>query len=245
MDDENYLEPKPPDDGVSKGAAPETPSTGAAFNVELVNRIRQGDRAASDCLCRLHGPRIINLLCLRGCDRDVAEDISQDTLICALEKIQRGELKAPAKLGAYLMGIARNLKIARIRRIRDRQTYSDSDIIGRTPGDDPAHDEALAADQLHHIVLDVLALMSNRRYADVVFAWFFEGRTREDIARDHGIDDLAHVSRLVLRGKQQFTAVLMARYEAQARELLDLMDGASEAVGRSQDPSSSRIPARW
>jgi RNA polymerase sigma factor (sigma-70 family) len=76
---------------------------------ELPGRIADGDRDAEAELVRRH--RALVLATLRGRLRDAgrAEDLCQDALRVALERLRARGLRDPARLGAYLRAIAANL----------------------------------------------------------------------------------------------------------------------------------------
>ncbi len=190
----------------------------AAFNADLVARIRDGDRDAVNQFCALHGPRIVALLRLKQCPQDLAEDISQSTLMLVLyEKIPKGDPQKPETLGSYVMGIANNLLLADKRRMRP---IPDTDRVEEALGPSVAFVEHYAQGQLLEIVQDAIARMPTPRYAAVLREWFLEGRSREHIAERHDVDDLAHVSRIVHRAKKQFFAIVGEHHELAVRQLL-------------------------
>jgi RNA polymerase sigma-70 factor (ECF subfamily) len=74
---------------------------------DLVARCLAGDASAADELCRAYHVRIREYAVARGASRADAEDLSQETLIAALDGIRRG--RRPERLTWWLLGIARNL----------------------------------------------------------------------------------------------------------------------------------------
>ena len=81
-------------------------------------------------LVRDHKSRIWRYLRYLGCDRDQAEDLTQETFVKVLEKPfeDRGE-KAAA---SYLLTVARNLFISHIRKTSRISTLEDMDMADAT-----------------------------------------------------------------------------------------------------------------
>jgi RNA polymerase sigma factor (sigma-70 family) len=77
--------------------------------VPLATRIREGDRAAERELVELYEKRVYAIILARLLDPVLAEDLTQETLLAALEALRAGKLLAAEKLPAFLRGTARNL----------------------------------------------------------------------------------------------------------------------------------------
>jgi len=83
-----------------------SPGTLAA---ELVERVRVGDRAAEDEVAGSYRRRILLMMLSRTRDRSVAEDLAQETLIAVLGALRAGQVREPERLGAFILGTARNV----------------------------------------------------------------------------------------------------------------------------------------
>ena len=70
-----------------------------------------------------------SLLRARLRDAPEVDDLLQDALLLGLTKIRRGEVRDAARVGSYLMSLARNLAIEHLRGSRRRQTDADSDAV--------------------------------------------------------------------------------------------------------------------
>jgi RNA polymerase sigma-70 factor (ECF subfamily) len=75
----------------------------------LVERVRGGDRAAEDEVAGSYRRRILLMMLSRTRDRAVAEDLTQETLIAVLRALRAGEVREPERLGAFVLGTARNV----------------------------------------------------------------------------------------------------------------------------------------
>jgi len=88
----------------------------------LIDRVQQGDRAALGGLLRLHERRLYNV-CLRMVShRDDAAELTQDTLLKVVEKIDG--FRGDAKLSTWMTRIAMNLSISHLRKRKLRHTVS-------------------------------------------------------------------------------------------------------------------------
>jgi RNA polymerase sigma factor (sigma-70 family) len=81
----------------------------AAEAVRLVEAMAAGDREAEREFVDRYEGRVRAMLLARTRNPDVAGDLVQDVLIEALCALRRGQLREPAKLSAFVIGIARNV----------------------------------------------------------------------------------------------------------------------------------------
>src|SRR5688572_32742826 len=96
---------------------------------DLVARIGRGARDAEEQMVRRYGAGLLYLLKRRTRDAELALDLRQDTFRVAIEKLRGSALEEPARLGAYLRGVALNLLIAQRRKDTRRATTADSEAI--------------------------------------------------------------------------------------------------------------------
>ncbi|MBK8980097.1 MAG: RNA polymerase sigma factor [Planctomycetes bacterium] len=75
-------------------------------DAELVQRARAGDRSAFGALASRHGARVVRYLTTMTGDDAAAEDLRQEALRLALERLD--QLTDPGRFGAWLMAIATN-----------------------------------------------------------------------------------------------------------------------------------------
>ena len=74
-----------------------------------IERIARGDREAEANFVRQFEPRIRTLTRVRVRQEETARDLTQDILLATLEALRKGSLRDPAKLAAFVHGVARNL----------------------------------------------------------------------------------------------------------------------------------------
>jgi RNA polymerase sigma-70 factor (ECF subfamily) len=82
---------------------------GTADSLRLAAAIAAGDRDAESLFVQYYWPRVGVMLLARSRDRDLTADLRQTTMLEALCALRRGQLRDPAKLSAFVIGIARNL----------------------------------------------------------------------------------------------------------------------------------------
>ena len=101
---------------ISKKAAPQVTSVASdtLSEAEVIQRAREGDRAAFECLYRLHSRRVY-AVCLRMlADPTEAEDLTQEAFLLLFRKIHtfRGE----SAFSTWLHRLAVNLVLMRLRK---------------------------------------------------------------------------------------------------------------------------------
>ncbi|NHF59185.1 sigma-70 family RNA polymerase sigma factor [Flavobacteriaceae bacterium TP-CH-4] len=89
------------------------------FQVEdsvLVNNFISGDEKALEILINRHNQRISSFIYSKVLDRDVTEDIFQDTFIKVIKTLKKGTYSEEGKFLPWVMRIAHNLIIDHFRR---------------------------------------------------------------------------------------------------------------------------------
>jgi RNA polymerase sigma-70 factor (ECF subfamily) len=170
---------------------------------ELVDRMRQGDRAAEDAFFRAYAPAVLALTTRLLGRRSEAEDATQDTFVLAFENV--GKLRDPSALRPWLMQIA--VSQAR-RRFRKRKLLR---ALGLHDGADDATLESLIAPGASADVkadLSTLDRVLGTLPAEQRLAWmlrYVEGEELEAVARACGCS-LATVKRRIAAADAQVHA---------------------------------------
>jgi RNA polymerase sigma factor (sigma-70 family) len=147
----------------------------------LVERIRRGETSAQmEFVNRYRGP-IQAIATVRTADPEAARDICQDVLIAVLASIERGQIREPGKLGAFIQGTARNL-VNNFLRTRERRREVDFDSIDLLSVDPQIELEAQERERLVRS-----ALTSFSATDQGICLRYFEGYTLAEIARELGI----------------------------------------------------------
>lgn len=115
----------------------------------LVLAIASGDREAEQRLVSLYLPQVKLVLKARTRNAEFAADLLQDVMMEAICALRRGQLREPAKLPAFILGIARNLLNNHFRGIARQPVSLESPDELLDPADAA---EAIADQQKHDLV---------------------------------------------------------------------------------------------
>ncbi|GLU45047.1 RNA polymerase sigma factor [Allomuricauda sp. NBRC 101325] len=93
----------------------------------LVKNYINGDEKALEILINRHNQRITSFIYSKVLDRDVAEDIFQDTFIKVIKTLKRGSYSEEGKFLPWVMRIAHNLIIDHFRKNKRMPKFEGSD----------------------------------------------------------------------------------------------------------------------
>ncbi len=93
----------------------------------LVRDYISGDERALEILIKRHNQRIISFIYSKVLDRDIAEDIFQDTFIKVIKTLKKGNYSEEGKFLPWVMRIAHNLIIDYFRRNKRLPKFEGSD----------------------------------------------------------------------------------------------------------------------
>lgn len=94
---------------------------------KLVKSYSNGNNEAFDTLLQRHQGRLLNYITQLTGNRQVAEDIFQETFVKAIMTIRQGNYTETGKFGGWLARIARNLVIDMFRQEKSEPTMSTDD----------------------------------------------------------------------------------------------------------------------
>ena len=152
-------------------------------DAELARRIAAaGEHPAHDEeaeLCRRYGRRLVAFGRRRLGGDDLARDLAQDALLLTIEKLRRGEVREPERIGAFILGVARTLSA---RRHGDPRLSPLDEVGGDLAAVHVAPPDPLARDR----VRDCLQALPETQRAVVVMTFYAE-RSSSDIAASLGL----------------------------------------------------------
>jgi RNA polymerase sigma-70 factor (ECF subfamily) len=93
----------------------------------LVKDYISGDEKALEILIKRHNQRIISFIYSKVMDRDIAEDIFQDTFIKVIKTLKKGNYSEEGKFLPWVMRIAHNLIIDYFRKNKRLPKFEGSD----------------------------------------------------------------------------------------------------------------------
>jgi RNA polymerase sigma-70 factor (ECF subfamily) len=160
-------------------------------DLDLRDRVLDGDGEAAEALFQRHLDALYEFVHYRvGGDRSAAEDVVQDTMLVALDRLRAFDGRS--SLHTWLCGIAKN-KIRALR--RKRRPVLVEDLLEETDAEIDAILEAVDREPLPEWVLEraetqelVGATLSSLPpdYRDVLVEKYMEGRSVADIADRRG-----------------------------------------------------------
>jgi RNA polymerase sigma-70 factor (ECF subfamily) len=126
----------------------------------LVKEYINGDETALSHLIERHQVRIYNFIFSKVFDRDLTEDIFQDTFIKVIRTLKRGKYNEEGKFLPWVMRIAHNLVIDHFRknnRMPKFEGTGDFDIFDVLKDSSLDVENALIKDQIERDVTDLIA----------------------------------------------------------------------------------------
>ncbi|MDH3697198.1 MAG: sigma-70 family RNA polymerase sigma factor [Flavobacteriaceae bacterium] len=93
----------------------------------LVRNYIEGDEKSLEVLINRHNQRITSFIYSKVLDRDIAEDIFQDTFIKVIKTLKKGSYNEEGKFLPWVMRIAHNLIIDFFRKNRRMPKFESSD----------------------------------------------------------------------------------------------------------------------
>ncbi len=125
-------------------------------------------------LCRRYLRRLVAFGRRRLGSEDAAWDLAQDSLILALQKLRGGEVRDPERIGAFILGVARTLAIAR-QRDRHQEHLSLADSESTLPAFEPTLRDPFA----HARIADCLDALPDKHRSVVLMSFYAEQKSDE------------------------------------------------------------------
>ncbi len=170
---------------------------------ELATRILAGEREAEAELFHRYRSGVEIIVRRIAKSPHFAQDICQDTFRLVLEKIRRGDLRDPAKLSGFVCGIARNLAIEHLRRIKRFETTSEVGALESLSNPAPDQLNLLLKKEKAHAIRAMLDELEPARDREILYRFYLTEDDKEQICNDLGLSSL-HFSRVLYRAKERF-----------------------------------------
>jgi len=184
-----------------------TASRSEAGRAELTGcllRISRKERAALEDLYRLTSAKLFAICARILNDRSEAEDVLQEVFLTVWNKAAQFDVQRGLSPMTWLMSIARNRALDRLR--SKRQRFGNLDEAAEIPDLAPLADAALAAQQNAERLTACLQQLDMRAH-QAIRAAFFGGETYERLAKAAEIP-LGSMKSLIRRGLMRLKACL-------------------------------------
>lgn len=151
----------------------------------LLNNYLSGDRNAISRLIERHSRRVRDYINMMVKDRDVAEDIFQETFIKAVRVIDEGRYTDNGKFLSWILRIAHNQVIDHFRAQRQSKAVTESeagyDVLGTLRFAERTVEDSMVSDQIERDVRALVELLPAEQ-REVVMLRYFLGLSFKDIA---------------------------------------------------------------
>jgi RNA polymerase sigma-70 factor (ECF subfamily) len=148
---------------------------------ELVLRYQNGDVASFEVLVDRYQNKVFSYIAMLVKDKQLADDIFQDTFLKIIRTIKAGAYKEEGKFIQFAMRIAHNLIIDYFRKAKRLPMVDpakeDYDMLDNARFTDPSIEEQIITDQIHDDIRKMIEylpeeqreVLNMRMYADMSF----------------------------------------------------------------------------
>ncbi|MDD4373180.1 MAG: sigma-70 family RNA polymerase sigma factor [Bacteroidales bacterium] len=171
---------------------------------ELVESYRKGNHTSFELLIDRHQVRIFSYIMMLVKDKQLADDIFQDTFIKIIRTIKNGTYKEEGKFIQWAMRIAHNLVIDHFRKSK-RIPYSDVqndsyDFLENISLADPSIEQQIITDQIHEDLRQLITFLPEEQ-REVLYLRLYSEMSFKDIA------ELTNVSINTALGRMRYALI--------------------------------------
>jgi RNA polymerase sigma-70 factor (ECF subfamily) len=170
---------------------------------ELVRRIIAGDSRADEEMVLRYKDGVFQIIYQVVRNQSVTDDLCQETLIKALEKIRHGDVREPEKLSGFVCGIARFMAIDYVRKLRSSLKAEEMGAAEQIPDPSPDPFEQVLNKEKTEIVRKVISELKVKRDRDILFRYYIIEEEKEKICADLGLTR-EQFSRIIFRALQRY-----------------------------------------
>ena len=174
----------------------------------LLNRYLSGDRGAISQLIERHTPRVRDYIRMMVKDRDVADDIMQETFIKVVRVIDDGRYADNGKFLSWVLRIAHNQVIDHFRATKNSKAVNESDagynMLGTVRFAENSVEDRMIAQQIEEDVRRMIDLLPDEQ-REVVMMRYYSGMSFQEIA------DQTDVSINTALGRMRYALINLRR----------------------------------
>ena len=156
----------------------------------LLNRYLSGDRDAISLLIDRHSARVRDYIRMMVKDRDVADDILQETLIKVVRVIDEGRYADTGKFLSWVLRIAHNQVIDYFRAQKSAKTINESeagfDMLGTLRFSERTVEDRIISEQIEADVRRMVEHLPDEQ-REVVKLRYYSGLSFQEIADQTGV----------------------------------------------------------
>ena len=151
----------------------------------LIRSYLNGDQSSLQTLIERHQNRLYSYIFLLVKDKQLADDVFQDTYVKVINTLKRGNYKEEGKFIQWVMRIAHNLVIDHFRKSKKipfvDSNNSDYNIFDTIRFTDPSIEEQLVLNQIHADVKKLMHFLPDEQ-KEVIYLRCYAGLSFKDIA---------------------------------------------------------------
>ena len=166
---------------------------------QLVAQYAKGTNEAFDALLLRHKTNLFGYIIQRVKDRDLADDIFQETFVKAITTIRQGRYNEEGKFSAWICRIARNLIVDYFRQEKTEASVSTDDgtvdILNRKELADETVEDAIIDLQIEEDVRRLVGQLPQEQRR-VLEMRYYEGLSFKEIAEQTGVSSNTALGRM-------------------------------------------------
>lgn len=186
---------------------------------ELVKLYEKGNNTAFEILLMRYKSKVYSYIFMIVRNKELTEDIFQDTFIKAIATIQQGRYVESGRFLGWVNRIAHNLIIDYFRREKNENTFSsdsvDYDIVNNAKLSEKSFEDTLSNEQVLNDVVRLIDYLPESQQS-VVRMRFFEDLSFKEIA------DKTDVSINTALGRMRYALLNMRRIAAEKDVYLEI-----------------------
>jgi RNA polymerase sigma factor (sigma-70 family) len=153
------------------------------YNADFLAKLRQRDPATCTWFVFTFTPILETKLRYRFRDREMIEDLVNETFYRVLVQVDKDGIRDPAQFGSFVRGVCENVSLEQMRRARSTETWPENlePLSGQ-----PAIDDLLADRELKELLRSEIRKLTAEE-EKLITEIYFQGKDRRGLARDRGI----------------------------------------------------------
>lgn len=157
---------------------------------ELLNQYLEGDKSAISTLINKHNRRVRDYLYTMVKDRDIADDIAQETFMKAIKVIDEGRYTDNGKFLSWVLRIAHNRALDYFRSQKTNTKVNESsagyNVLGTIKYADKSVEESIISEQTAAEIRSLVELLPEEQ-KEVVMLRYYSDLSFKEIAEQTGV----------------------------------------------------------
>ena len=174
----------------------------------LISNYIQGDENALCILIKRHQQRLYSFIYSKIQDRDITEDIFQDTFLKVVKSLRLNRYKDDGRFIGWVLRIAHNLVIDHFRRQKNMRTISNTDgkvdLFNNAKFSDSTIEDQMITDQVRKKVKSLIDYLPEEQKEVVIMRHYMDLSFKE-------IADLTDVSINTALGRMRYALINMRK----------------------------------